>query len=478
MASQILNQEFLASYYQVPITDIQGCLSETAILHKTTATKVTKIVIGSTEMKLHLLSYDVILPMISTLPIESIINLCKTSKKFAAICEDNRVWKFLLKRDFGIVYTKKDGARKRYIRTYSFSPMVSCGFDHTGYITENKDLEMWGNNESGQVGGSKKVVKYPTTIMKNVVYVSCGYTHTGAITTDGKLYMWGQNDYGQLGNGTRKMKKKPILIKIKGNPRFVQVSCGWNYTGAVTKEGKLYMWGENWNGQLGDDKADVKDKPTFVMNDIAQVSCGTGHTGAITREGELYTWGYNSSGQLGDNTVVDKTKPTLIKIKNLRVIQISCGGRHTGAVTEGGKFYIWGANDKGQIGDGTMSYHKKPMLILKDTAQISCGKESTGVVSKDGRLYMWGNLYSGRMSQHWSSGNKPTIPKFIFIPSLHHRGGAVQVSCGNGHAGMVAESGTLYMVGWNKYGQLGDKTTKGKTNPIIVAYYGWRRGEN
>ena len=33
--------------------------------------------------------------------------------------------------------------------------------------------------------------------------VACGYAHVLALTDDGKLYAWGSNVYGQLGNGTK-----------------------------------------------------------------------------------------------------------------------------------------------------------------------------------------------------------------------------------------------------------------------------------
>ncbi len=152
MSKGILDQEFLSMYYQVQISDIQSCLAETADRHNTTATEVTKIVIDSTEMKLHLLPYEVVIPMISTLSIESIISLCKTSKYLAVICKDDRVWWFLLKRDFGLTRKKIKGSREDYIRRSRFKPMISCGDRFTGYITKDKELYMWGQNVKGQLG--------------------------------------------------------------------------------------------------------------------------------------------------------------------------------------------------------------------------------------------------------------------------------------------------------------------------------------
>ncbi len=449
-----LNQEFLALYYQADLSEIKRCLTKTATIHKTTATKVTKIVIDATEIKLGLLPYEVILPMISELPIKSILSLCETSRRFAAICDDNRVWKFLLKRDYGVVWTKR-WPRKEYIRRW-FSPMVSCGDNITGFITRDKELYMWGYNDNGQLGTGEKTYKHiwePQFIFK-CIQISCGSNFAGAITAKGELFMWGKNCCSQLGaTGTIVSKSTPTLIKIKGNPKISQVSCGSSHTGAVTEDGRLYMWGDNDYGQLGDILDAVRRKTEggtmLIMEGISQVSCGTGFTAAVTKEGKLYTWGDNRWGQLGDDTIVNKSTPTLIKIKgNPWITQVSCGNHHVGAVTAENKLYMWGWNRNGQLGDGTNINKSKPTLIKikRKIAQVSCGNNFTGAVTTIGKLYMWGSNNFGQLGDKTQTNKNK--PKFIGIEGNRK---VIQVSCGRGHTAAVTTDDQIYTWGFDQY---------------------------
>ena len=147
--------------------------------------------------------------------------------------------------------------------TYCLVPMkildnvksVSLGSDHSGAITEDGSLYMWGLNDDGQIGnddgqignGTTAYCRVPTKVLDNVKCVSLGYYHSGAITEDGSLYMWGENDDGQIGNGTTTDCHVPT--KVLDNVKSVSLEA--YYGGAITEDGSLYMWGENNSGQIG-----------------------------------------------------------------------------------------------------------------------------------------------------------------------------------------------------------------------------------
>ncbi len=88
---------------------------------------------------------------------------------------------------------------------------------------------------------------------------------------------------------------------------------------AVTKNGDLYCWGSNVNGQLGDGTGDDQEKPVKVLSNVASVSAGYSHSAAVTKSGELYCWGANDSGQLGDGTGDDQEKPVKISVSTSSV---------------------------------------------------------------------------------------------------------------------------------------------------------------
>ncbi len=437
----------------------------------------------------------------TNLPVEDILNLCRTSKEFRWYCEDNVFWKLLLDRDFGIKWVG-EGAKEEYISQSRFEPMVSCGSDFTGFVTKDKTLYMWGVSQYGQLGRVKssdedsmladedpmfgvpldpfapmfayedhtfaapkqlgKVQSKPPPTMEGIVQVSCGASHTGSITDEGSLYMWGRNHDGQLGDGTKITKDKPTYVKIKG--QIIEVSCGGYHTGAITAEGKLYMWGYNSNGQVGDGTTIDKSKPVLIKIKgnprFVEVSCGQYHTGAVTADGNLYMWGKNRSYELGDGTQINRNKPVFIMEG---VTQVSCGNSHNGAITAKGKLYMWGQNSYGQLGDGTESETLKPTLVkIKGNplvVQVSCGQDFTGVVTEDSSLYMWGINNYGQLG----NGTKIKKNKPIFIME-----DIFEVSCGRFHTGAITEDSELYMWGQNSSGQLGDGTKTKKLNPTLV----------
>ena len=99
---------------------------------------------------------------------------------------------------------------------------------------------------------------------------------------------------------------------------IISISTGEFHSAALTSEGRLFTWGRNAFGQLGDGTTIDKHVPTDITNKfnlatgetITSFSLGFHHSLALTSAGRIFTWGNNSSGQLGDGTTVDKNVPT------------------------------------------------------------------------------------------------------------------------------------------------------------------------
>ncbi|HBA97217.1 MAG TPA: hypothetical protein DCZ23_03815 [Lachnospiraceae bacterium] len=308
------------------------------------------------------------------------------------------------------------------------------------------------------------------------IMISLGEYHSGAVTKDGSLYMWGCNDHGQLGDNTITDKNKPV--KVLDN--VVSVSLGGEHSGAITKDGSLYMWGLNNCGQLGDGTVADAHKPVKVLDNVALVSLGYEHSGAVTKDGSLYMWGYNGYGQLGDGTETDKHTP--VKVLD-NVASVSLGGKHSGAVTKDGSLYMWGYNCYGQLGDGTRTDKNTPVKVLDNVASVSLGGYHSGAVTKDGSLYMWGNNSVGCL------GDGTNTDKHTPVKVLNN---VASVSLGDeyrsnysgyredGESGAVTKDGSLYMWGSNYYLQLGiestDRPTKMFDNVISVSLGGKHSG--
>ena len=283
---------------------------------------------------------------------------------------------------------------------------VSIGGYHSGAITEDGSLYMWGDNTYGQIGnGTREICLKPTKILENVKSVSLGGYYSGAITEDGSLYMWGNNSYCQLGTGTEASCSEPtkILDHVKS------VSFGNNSCGAITEDGSLYMWGASFYGQAGTGTEACCSEPTKILDHVKRVSIGA-ICNAITEDESLYMWGWNSYGQVGNGTTSNCLKPTKI----LDHVKSESIGAICNAITEDGSLYMWGQNDYGQIGNGTKEICLRPTKILENVKSVSLGKSHSGAITEDGSLYMWGwNLY-GQIGNGTTTNS--SIPVKITIP--------------------------------------------------------------
>ena len=160
---------------------------------------------------------------------------------------------------------------------------------HTLTVTSQKGTEL-GNKEITVKDNEKKVeVEVDDNVIDGlkVEQVSLGKSHSGAITEDGSIWMWGWNYFGQLGNGTNQNSNTPI--KIMDNVKAV--SLGESSSGAITEDGSLWMWGYNYNGELGDGTNKDKNIPVKIMDNVKAISFGSAHSGAIKEDGSLWMWG-------------------------------------------------------------------------------------------------------------------------------------------------------------------------------------------
>jgi alpha-tubulin suppressor-like RCC1 family protein len=262
--------------------------------------------------------------------------------------------------------------------------------------------------------------------------------HTCGIRAGGALYCWGNNANGQLGDGTLTNRSAPT--RIGGASDWTRVSTGGFHTCGIRSGGALYCWGDNTQGQLGDG---TNTSSTFPMRvgiatDWTLVSAGfSAHTCGIRSDGALYCWGDNTDGQLGDNTTTDRTIPTQVGTATDWML-VSAGGAGTyyigfgfGVATgftcgtrAGGALYCWGENGLGQLGDGTMTNRSTPTRIggATDWKDISLGAVHSCGIRAGGALYCWGSNILGDGTTTDST-----------IPVQNELGGWVSVSAGRGH---------------------------------------------
>ena len=285
--------------------------------------------------------------------------------------------------------------------------------------------------------------------------VAAGGFFTVAVRNDGTVWAWGHNSEGQLGDGTDK-NDRTSPVQVKGlSSSVTAISIGSYHTVALMNDGTVWTWGANVSGQLGDGTIfQGRTTPGRVPgpSGITAISAGLFHAMALANDGTVWAWGANGRGQLGDGN----TSPhiTARRIQGLSgVTAISTGSSHTVALKSDGSVWAWGDNSHGQLGDGTTTQRTAPVQVqgLSGVAAIAVEGEHTVALKNDGSVWAWGDNSHGQLGD--GTRNQRTAP--VQVQGLS---GITGIAAGYNHTVATRNDGTVWTWGHNGFGQLGDGT--------------------
>lgn len=227
------------------------------------------------------------------------------------------------------------------------SEIAANGFETCALV--NKEVKCWS-------GISKPVV---VEGLSNVVSISAGFSSFCAAVDN--------LEEGEAGKEVRCWKNSMQPFVIPTPDDFVDFVSGSNHNCAIDAEGKLWCMGDNSHGQIGNglvgEGGGLTPKEVESIGVVAFVSAGAVHTCAINMEKKLYCWGDNSDGQLGDDEVIG-TKPAPNKVRTpKKVNQVSAGIKHTCAISAEGDVWCWGDNEYGQLGHQNSKSSKLPQKV-------------------------------------------------------------------------------------------------------------------
>jgi alpha-tubulin suppressor-like RCC1 family protein len=245
---------------------------------------------------------------------------------------------------------------------------ISSGSTHSCGVTPGGDAYCWGDNVNGQLGDgttSPRLTPVPVAGGLKFKSIAAGGFYTCGVTTAGAGYCWGNVLDGRLGSLNWSVPQTTPLA-VAGGLTFASISTGFYHTCGVTTTGAAYCWGYGFSGQLGNGTTSSNQPvPSAVSGGISfsDISTGRDHTCGITTAGGAYCWGQNIDGRLGNSsTAVAVTTPTAVT-GGLTLTRISAGADHTCGVTNAGSVYCWGANNSGQVGDGTQTQRLFPVIV-------------------------------------------------------------------------------------------------------------------
>ncbi|WP_167578085.1 hypothetical protein [Ammoniphilus sp. YIM 78166] len=279
---------------------------------------------------------------------------------------------------------------------------IAAGDLFSAAMTLTEQVFTWGDNSNGQLGGGtfggSRPIPAPVLGLAGVREIAAGGNHILARMRDNTVRAWGQNDKGQLGDGTNVDKPLPVPVQnvpeepeepeeqelasviaaVNGLTDVVAIAAGKNHSLALLRSGEVVAWGDNSRGQLGV-AAPTPDSnlPLAVegIEDAIAIAAGDFHSFAILRDGTVRSWGANGKGQLGDGSTMDRFAPVKVAgISNVK--RIAGGGAHSIATLDNGTFMSWGANENGQLGNGTNRDSAVPVRVagIVDDPVIAAGE--------------------------------------------------------------------------------------------------------
>lgn len=324
-----------------------------------------------------------------------------------------------------------------------------------------------------------------------VSLLACGSSHSGFVSA-GTLYTYGANKYGQLGRETEsddRTEPREVRFEGEGTGHVTSVSFGSFHSAAITEGGHLWTWGWGgsfWSGAgaLGHGGSGSEAAPRRVEKfaaageEVVDVVCSQKHTLALTKDGRLFATGAGDFGRLGRGDTADEVEfeevdyfqeardSILRPDEPTTIVKVGAGGHYSAAMSDSGELWVWGQNDRGQLGLGEeamgdmYSAEKYPRLVralpqkgLK-IVNFACGENHIIVLTECGALYEWGGA-------NWLEPHEVPIPdevkdSFVDIKAL---------VAGDRFSLALSETGAVF-----SWGKKGSCLVQGADIPSTLVY--------
>lgn len=281
-----------------------------------------------------------------------------------------------------------------------------------------------------------------------VIDAVAGTWHGCGLRYDGTVKCWGYNAYGELGNNST--TNSSSAVSVSSLSTAIALSAGAFHTCALIVDGTVQCWGANWYGQIGNSVWPGSNVPSSAVSGISTaiaIAAGAYHTCALLANGTIRCWGANDYGQLGDGSTTDSYGPSSAVSGISTAVGIAAGGYHTCALLANGTIQCWGYNTSGQTGDGTTyAWYTTPTTpVIGVTTAVavvaSASSAHTCALLGDGSIRCWGNNTWGQLGDGTTDGtsaNGHNTPP----PATPIASGAVAVAAGNSHTCAILANGT------------------------------------
>ncbi len=411
---------------------------------------------------------------------------------------------------------------------------AAAGANHSLAIKTDGTVVAWGSNAQGQLGiNSTTTSKMAVAVsgLTDVIDLVGGGAHSMAMKSDGSIWSFGFNYTGALGDGTSTRRLTPVraggatlglrmaaknnltvvektdgalvsfgenvsgvfgngtlgyamtVAQVPSLAGITQVAAGGNQTMTLKSDGTVWTFGDNENSNLGDGTSTASGIPvratpsSGVLDQVTQIAAGLNHQVALKGNGDVFAWGLNSNGQVGDNSTTLRARPVQVKTNATTfltgVTAISAGDTHTVALKNDNTVWSWGLNSSGQLGDGTATKRLIATQMLASAGvpfsgatAIAAGGTHTLILKSDGTVWAVGGNANGRLGNNTTTNS--SYPVQVKIDAVNFLTGVASIAAGQSHSFALKTDGTLWGWGLNSSKQLGDGTTTQRLIATVV----------
>ncbi|MCL4821364.1 MAG: chitobiase/beta-hexosaminidase C-terminal domain-containing protein [Vicinamibacteria bacterium] len=343
---------------------------------------------------------------------------------------------------------------------YRITGQVAAGLTHSVALAADGTLHAWGSNANGQLGdGTTTQRTAPTALtLSNAARIAAGDRFSLALLADGSVTAWGRNNAGQLGTGTTSQSLVPVAVSVLTG--VADLAAGLEHSAALRDDGSVWTWGRNTMGQLGSGNTvgpRLTPAPVAGLSSIRAIAAGADHVLALDAEGRVWAWGANADGQLGDGSTSQRVSPVVVA--GLRASGIGASGNFSWAIGIDGTFWSWGRNAGWELGDGTTTPRSAPWLGALAAVSGGSGRYHGFAIGATGEAWGWGTNASGQV------GDATTVARTrpVLLDRLED---VLALTGGESHSLGIDLEGRVLAWGGNANGQVGNGTTTNRTVPF------------
>jgi alpha-tubulin suppressor-like RCC1 family protein len=346
-------------------------------------------------------------------------------------------------------------------------------------IERPSTVEHWGSYFGARKGKNydQQDVPVALTVPGAVTQVGTSNSTQYVLLTNGTVWAWGLGTHGELGDGgTVNSLHQPVQVHFPAGVKIAFIPTDvmpYDTALAVDTQGHVWGWGLNGGGELclGDHR--MYTTPVRLPFSHVTTLAGASNHALYDSDGTVYACGQNLEGDLGTGSMTGTTRPKQVAgLDGSSVTDLVASFANSGALLSNGKYYDWGFNAAGQLGDGQVGAPSDVPVAVQlphPVSQVAQGGSiwkngQTIALLSDGSLWSWGNGWAGQLGNGVRLA-EPVPARFSAPAGVTYQ----SLATGSATSYAITTTGKVYAWGVGALGQVGNGSTLGSPDPVVVA---------